>query len=76
MNCESIIKRYLIDYGYDGLINKNGGCGCTTDNLFPCMESFSMCEPAYKKLCKDCNKDCEYREDVEFCMVKRKNYKK
>ena len=43
-----IIKQYLIDNDYDGLVNKQIGCGCELCNLQPCGFDFSQCKPGYK----------------------------
>lgn len=48
MNCKEIIEKYLKDNGYDGLIEKEEGCGCGLDNLIPCDSYCLYCEPGYK----------------------------
>jgi hypothetical protein len=48
-----IIKKYLLDNGYDGLWNKDGECGCEINDLQPCGGDFSSCKPGFKILC-DC----------------------
>jgi len=45
-NCKKIIEEYLIAHGFDGLFN-SADCACKLDDLFPCSESFSECEPGY-----------------------------
>lgn len=48
MTIEEIVKKYLADNGYDGLVMEDGECGCTLDDFQPCGEDFGGCEPAYK----------------------------
>ena len=47
MNVLEIIAEYLKANGYDGLMNEND-CACELDDLIPCGEDFSTCEPGYK----------------------------
>lgn len=56
MNTKEIVKEYLKNNGYDGLINENGDCGCLIDDLVPCMDGdgFDNCIPGYKTPC-DCS---------------------
>jgi hypothetical protein len=54
MNVLEIIAEYLKANGYDGLMNEND-CACELDDLIPCGEDFSTCEPGYKIPCpKSC----------------------
>ncbi|MFA5217099.1 hypothetical protein [Sulfuricurvum sp.] len=47
MNCLEIVKKYLKDNGYDGLVNHD--CGCGLDDFEPCDGLDSKeCLPAYK----------------------------
>jgi len=48
MNVLEIIKEYLIQNEYDGLYNTAGECACLVENLAPCSESCSDCEPGYR----------------------------
>ena len=34
---------------FDGLVNGDVECGCQLDDLEPCIEMSSKCEPAYKR---------------------------
>ena len=43
-----IIKHYLIDNDYDGLVNEPIKCGCELSDLQPCGEDFSQCKPGRK----------------------------
>lgn len=42
-----IVKQHLRDGGFDGLVCGAAECGCRLDDLHPCGESMSECEPAY-----------------------------
>lgn len=64
MNCIEIIKKYLVDNGYDGLCDSDCNCGCGVNDLSPCDNlSLFHCKPAHsKKLrCEDCE-DGKYKE--------------
>lgn len=43
-----IVRKYLIENEYDGLMNDNGECGCELSDLEPCGEMSSRCKAAYK----------------------------
>lgn len=43
-----IIKQYLIDNDFDGLVNEPIECGCELSDLQPCGFDFSQCKPGYK----------------------------
>ena len=47
MNTKEIIKKNLIEHGFDGLYNDDH-CGCEISDLIPCDSDFSMCKPGYK----------------------------
>lgn len=68
MNIKNIIYKYLKDNNYTGLCGDD--CGCELEDLFPCDNDYSNCEPGYKIKCKDCDKkDCLYRnERIGFCI--------
>lgn len=69
MNCTEIIKEYLQQNRFDGLVNTDMECGCTTEDFAPCHESnFSDCEPAYKHKanCRQCDTKCDgYSEEKD-----------
>lgn len=46
MDVCDIVKKYLIENGYDGLYTD--GCGCLVDDLMPCDCDCSYCEAGYK----------------------------
>ena len=62
MDVESIIKEYLINNNFDGLLCVDHPCGCTIDNIAPCDDCMINCIPAYKQSCK--------RNSNSFCMTK------
>lgn len=44
----NIVKAYLIENKFEGLVNGNGNCCCEISNIIPCYQDFSECKPAYK----------------------------
>ena len=36
LNIKDIVKKYLLEYGYDGLCNTDIDCGCQLSDLIPC----------------------------------------
>ena len=58
MAVRDIIKKWLVDNGYDGLCGEE--CGCLLDDLMTCEEGWALeCEPGYKVPCPGPDK-CEY----------------
>lgn len=55
MDIQDIVKKFLIDNGYDGLYTE--GCGCEVADLFPCGEP-GNCEAGHKIPCPG-PEDCE-----------------
>lgn len=51
---KEMIKEWLLNNGYQGLCNKDGECGCSIDDLIPCMSSCDYCTAAYEFKCEDC----------------------
>jgi len=47
MNIYDIIRRYLEDNGFDGLVSEDYECGCILDDFAPC-ELMNNCVAAYK----------------------------
>jgi len=60
MTVKEIIKKHLIDNGYDGLYDSQQGCdcGCMIDDLIPCDGPSDHCYPGYKI---DCDHHCDDR---------------
>ncbi len=48
MNVIDIVRKALIESGHDGLFNENAECACLVDDLQPCGDDFSQCQPGYK----------------------------
>lgn len=48
MNTLDIVKLYLENNGFDGLVHNGTECGCHLGDFHLCGESFAECEPAYK----------------------------
>jgi len=46
MTGADMVKEWLRDHGYDGLVN--GDCGCSLDDFMPCEECCCHCKSAYK----------------------------
>lgn len=62
MEVKDIVKKYLEDSGFDGLVHGFDDCGCYNDDLMPCrLEISDDCEPAYKIACP-----CDPEEGCEF----------
>ena len=65
MIVKNIIRDWLIKYGYDGLCNEH--CGCGINDLAPCDEMKSDCEPAYAHYPKEDEcKQCSFADDCEW----------
>lgn len=49
-NCKDIVKKYLIDHGYDGLYHPDPEleCGCCLSDLAPCNNLSEKCKPGYQ----------------------------
>jgi len=43
-----ILKKHLVDNGFDGLVRDDYECGCGIDDLQPCGDDFSKCMPAFR----------------------------
>ncbi len=62
MTVTDIIKAYLQAHGYDGLVSEYRECGCVLDDLVPCDQDPSHCEPGYKV---DCTPECDHDPGYE-----------
>lgn len=52
MNAIEIVKKYLKEEGYGGLVCPQIECGCCLEDLQPCGEDFAECKPAFKHALK------------------------
>lgn len=43
-----IVAEHLRAGGFDGLVCGAAECGCLLEDLHPCSEDFSQCEPGYR----------------------------
>lgn len=57
MTVKDILKKWLTDNGYDGLVNPHGECGCEASDLVPCDSRCDTCQPAHR------GPDLEYDSD-------------
>jgi hypothetical protein len=54
MTLREIVKKFLEDNGFDGLFSEYD-CACEKDDLMPCDEPRTDCQPGYKTPCPaDC----------------------
>ena len=53
MDVKEIVKKYLKDNGYDGLVRLDVECGCKLDDLMPCNGPEVDCEPGYLQSCPE-----------------------
>jgi len=44
----SILRRWLGEHGYDGLVSANRDCGCRLEDLTPCQTPCDNCQPGYR----------------------------
>jgi hypothetical protein len=69
MTVKEIVKEYLEEKGFDGLVNTDIECGCDKDTLFPCESTCENCSPAYKHVeiigGEETDVYTEHREDAE-----------
>jgi len=76
INTLEIIKRWLKENGYDGLLCTEVPCGCLLEDLNPCgSEDLSECSAAYRHECKkDCHEGACDSEPGKgsFCMRLKK----
>jgi len=69
MDVEKIIKKYLIDNGFDGLQDSDR-CGCKIDDLMPCEEVSPDCTPGYLQECTGCDnfEDNKCLNGLDWCI--------
>jgi len=60
-----IVKQWLTEHGYDGLVNPDAECGCSIDEICPWTDNhWGDCEPAYK-VPADADFKANWGEDCE-----------
>jgi hypothetical protein len=59
MNLCEIAEMWLMEHGYDGLVECEGTCGCGVgENFIPCGSPGADCQPAYQFVCQKCAETC------------------
>jgi hypothetical protein len=53
MNVTAIVQQFLVDAGYQGLVDESGDCGCVVSDFCPCGEIQGTCKAAYNHGDKD-----------------------
>lgn len=73
MSVKSILKGWLTEHGYDGLVGQDMDCGCFVDDLFTCYSYPGKCAPSYHRECCDCPIfGCSMRSDGIGCFHSEK----
>ncbi|GIV82743.1 MAG: hypothetical protein KatS3mg051_2097 [Anaerolineae bacterium] len=63
ITCEDMVRAYLEQHGYDGLVAEDINCACTLDDLMPCGGDYAMsCVAGHKVMgCSpECGEGCDY----------------
>jgi len=59
--CADMVKHYLKDKGYDGLVHERGECSCILDFLMPCGGEYAMdCEAGHRIDGCTCGEGCDF----------------
>lgn len=57
----AVVRKAIIDGGFDGLFNDWGECSCDLADLFPCGECHEDCEMGVKAPCpEECGEGCDF----------------
>ena len=67
-----IVKEYLMKNRFDGLYNKEFGCGCPINNLNPCGDFNSNCTAGYQVEAPKISSD----DDYNCCICAKRREKK
>ncbi len=59
---KTILSTFLVDHGYEGLYNVDGGCSCTLSEFMPCGMKDGECEAGHIIQC-DKKRGCEINCD-------------
>ena len=65
MTVKQIVRNYLEQDGFDGLVSDSGECGCILTDLCPCGDMLDSCEPGYQVPCPGPD-DCEHGGECEW----------
>lgn len=60
LTVKKIVRKYLEENGYDGLVNTGLPCSCLSNDLMPCVGEWDLieyCQAGYKVPCKP--NECE-----------------
>lgn len=65
---KDIVKAYLLEHGYNGLVAEHGECGCSVDDLGPCYDDIRYdCQCAYLWKCTEwCSPDEDWLPCDEY----------
>ena len=64
MDVIAIVKDYLEENGFDGLVLPDEECGCVIDDLAPCLNDISQCRAGYKVPCDCGDNECVFHISV------------
>jgi len=65
MTVTEIVKKYLKENGFTGLVHADTECGCPIDGLRLCGESWAECAPGYQHFyAVDCDDNSDCGQDV------------
>ena len=59
MTVLEIVKKSLVENGYDGLFNDEADCACTPDDLAPCGDLYPDCQAGYRVPC-ECGEEHDF----------------
>lgn len=64
-----IVACWLVENGFDALINPDDECGCDADDIMPCSYTGSpdSCQPAYAY-------HCEWCLDSKICQIRHRGF--
>lgn len=61
VSCGEMIRIYLEQNGYDGLVERDSECGCELDNLMPCeSDDVLSCQAGHKIMECTCGEGCPF----------------
>lgn len=72
MTVDEILRRWLEEHGYDGLVADGAECGCEIADLIPCDSPCDTCQPAYRGVNADGDGWALYASKADAEASKRK----